>query len=118
MKKLLGITSLVAVAASLVVLNPIEANAQAKPKPKKTEFESKVAPVIEKYCVSCHSGDTPADGKLIKSPVKEADAKANARLWKHFVKEMEQKKMPPKDSPQPTAAQRKAVIDWIKKNVK
>jgi uncharacterized membrane protein len=118
MKKLLVLSGTCAVALAVTMLNPLEVSAQTKSKPKKSEFDTKVAPVIQKFCVSCHSGDYPADGKLIKSPVTEADAKKNTKLWKHMAREMEQKKMPPKDSAQPTEAQRKAVLAWIKKNIK
>lgn len=91
---------------------------QTKPKPKAIDFKKEVAPVIKKYCTGCHTGEYAPDGVAFPANMTEDWAKKNGKIMKKVASEMKGKKMPPKDTPQPTAAQSKAVQDWITKNIK
>ncbi len=97
---------------------PAIAAPQTKPKPKVVDFKKEVAPVIKKYCTGCHTGEYAPEGVVFPANMTEDWAKKNAKIMKKSAAEMKGKKMPPKDTPQPTAAQSKAVQDWIAKNIK
>jgi len=86
--------------------------------PVALDFAATVAPALKKNCVSCHSGDQPADGKVFPADMTEAWAKENGALMKKAAEEIEEGKMPPKTAPQqPSAEESKAIVDWVKANI-
>lgn len=106
--RILGIT-LSAIAVSF----PIFSIAQKKDTVKPATFETDVAPVVTKYCISCHSGD-PAPGgvKLTKSMTATAALK-NPAIWARVAKNTANMHMPPPGSPQPTKEQRAKLASWV-----
>lgn len=106
----LGVIGLAAALASTVA-------AQDKA-PKSPDFKKEVAPVVKKYCAGCHTGEYAPEGIAFPADMTEKWAKDNAKIMKKSASEINRKKMPPKDSPQPKAAEKKAVTDWVKANIK
>jgi uncharacterized membrane protein len=84
-----------------------------QPAPKVPDFKKEVAPVVKKYCVSCHTGEYAPEGVVFPATMTEAWAKSNARVMRKAAKEIKAKKMPPADSTQPKAAESKAFTDWV-----
>lgn len=82
-------------------------------KPAVPNFKTKVAPVVKKYCAGCHTGEYAPEGVVFPANMTEEWAKTNAKVMRKSAAEMKAKKMPPKDSAMPTAAERKAVVDWV-----
>ena len=64
--------------------------------------------LIQKYCVGCHAGATPADAVALDS---DAGIKQNAAK---SIEELEGGDMPPRSAAAPTAAERTAMEDWLK----
>lgn len=108
-------------AAALALALPIASSAQKKATPTKAgpakapSFDTDVKPVIEKYCVSCHSDSVPPGGVLLKKGMTGTEATKNAALWQKIAKNVGMKHMPPEGSPQPTADQRTKFVNWIDK---
>ena len=70
-----------------------------------------VAPILQKYCVSCHGGKKPkGDLALDTLPM---DFGANGAAWKGVLERLIDQTMPPKGKSQPNAAESKIVRDWI-----
>jgi hypothetical protein len=98
------------------IFAPTAVQGQSSPKP--ASFAGLAAPVVKKFCVSCHSGTDPAAGidlaKALKSP-----PTADLGLWARVAKNVSNLHMPPEGSPHPTPAQRqalKAAIDGLAVN--
>ena len=79
--------------------------------PAADTFASSVAPVVKKYCVSCHSGEEPEGELDLKSL--GPDFTAHDDAWRKVVERLVDCSMPPEKKPRPTPAEREAVIRWI-----
>lgn len=77
------------------------------------EFASTVRPVINKYCVACHSGGSPAAGFDLKSYTTVDLVAQDYLRWTTMIHKLESNQMPPKGMPQPTAEQRQSIVAWI-----
>jgi hypothetical protein len=95
---------------------PTSRAADPKPAPKTVEkpsFVKQVAPVLAKYCIECHGGEKPK-GKLAFDVFKDDDTPLkNGKIWDKVSRNLEGGIMPPKSRPQPSAADKAAVIGWI-----
>ena len=70
-----------------------------------------VAPILQKYCVSCHGGKKPkGDLALDTLP---PDFGANGAAWNGVLERLIDQTMPPEGKSQPNAADSKIVRDWI-----
>ena len=76
-------------------------------------FQEKVLPIIEKKCLSCHSGETP-DGEfdLSKFPNGET-AIAAGDAWERVAKRVRLNEMPPQGSPGLTDPEKGHFHRWV-----
>ena len=74
-------------------------------------YESFGKAFLQKYCVGCHQGKAPPDGIDLTTV---ANVKKNKReIEAHAVRTPRSKPMPPPTAPQPTAAERKRLGEWL-----
>jgi hypothetical protein len=102
---------LAAVGLSLGALVPVPTPAQKAP-PKPT-YAKDVRPILKQYCVSCHSGATPAAGLNLTKIDDPTKMVANRAAWDKIVRNVSAGLMPPQGLPKPTAAQRKQMVAAI-----
>ena len=80
-------------------------------------FKQHVSPLLNKYCVGCHSGDSPrGDVKLTFATEGEAlkVAKTEEDFWSRVATEISTEQMPPASMPfKPTDKERAVLVDWI-----
>lgn len=76
-------------------------------------YQKTVLPLVTKLCAPCHSGKEPAAGISFAIYKTEAAMKADGSTWDRISKNIASGHMPPKGMPQPTAAQKKQLVDWI-----
>lgn len=89
---------------------PKSSRAKATPE---AVFTSTVQPFLAGNCVACHNARVKT-ANLDLQPLLSADSvKANPKVWKKIAWKLEQGDMPPAKSPQPKAAQKKAVLNWV-----
>jgi mono/diheme cytochrome c family protein len=103
-----------------VVALPIETVAQKKPTPPQAPtatFEKDVAPIVTKYCASCHSGSQAAGGIQLTAGMTSAAVQKNPNAWARVAARVGNGSMPPKGLPAPTDAQRRQMVAWIDKNL-
>lgn len=93
----------------LPLLTPVVAQADAS----KT-FQSDVLPVLRTFCADCHGSDTPEANLDLSASRSIEELTAQPHRWFRVLGQLEGGTMPPQDENQPSAAQRKAIIDWIK----
>ena len=76
-------------------------------------FAKEVLPVVQKYCVSCHTGKGAQAG-IDLSLAKDASAVLKERdSWDRVAQNVASGHMPPAGSPAPTTAQRNALVNWV-----
>ncbi len=77
------------------------------------QFEQTVKPFVTKYCIGCHSGQTPAAQFDLKSYTTVDMVARDYPRWALVLQRLTAKEMPPKPMPPPPAEARQQVIDWI-----
>ncbi len=77
-------------------------------------YEKEILPLIETYCVGCHSAPKRS-GTLDLTRFKSLDVVQDAvEVWYRVGKRLEDHEMPPKKATQPTDEERKKIIAWTK----
>ncbi len=105
-----GILAFVCGIAAFPMLSPAQKKTTA---PKPPSFQNDVAPVIDKYCTSCHSAKVPPGGAKLTKGMTGTVALSDPTLWTRVAKNVGNHHMPPEGSPQPTPAQRRAITEWV-----
>ena len=91
----------------------VKSAAPAEMKSAAAGFGHDVLPVVQKYCVSCHTGKNASAGidlalaKDVNSVLKDRDS------WDRVAQNVASGHMPPKGSPAPTGIQRDALVNWV-----
>jgi len=78
------------------------------------QFTQTVRPFITKYCIGCHSGNTPAAEFDLKAYTSSASVVQDLNRWALVIDKLSAKQMPPPPVPPPPDEARQQVIDWIK----
>ncbi len=86
----------------------------ASPQDKSREFETRIRPLIETYCISCH-GPKKQKAKVDLSPARsEGDLARNPDLWLRALHQIKTRAMPPEDEKkQPTDSDRDLLAAWL-----
>ena len=77
-------------------------------------FQKTVQPVLQKYCFACHSGDNPRAGLSLADYTDEASIRKDAEVFRAVAERLVAREMPPRNRPQPTPAERDAVLSFIR----
>lgn len=77
------------------------------------QFQQTVKPFVAKYCVGCHSGQTPAAQFDLKAYATLDAVTRDYPRWALVLTRLTAQEMPPKPMPAPPADARKQVMDWI-----
>ena len=77
------------------------------------QFEQTVRPFVAKYCIGCHSGQTPAAQFDLKAYTTRDMVTRDYPRWALVMERLTAKEMPPKPVPPPPAEVREHVIAWI-----
>ena len=79
------------------------------------EFDEKVLPMVERYCIGCHDTDT-AKGDFDLEPFLTPGAVlANRKPWAKVLKQLKAGAMPPDGKKQPADAEREAAVAWLER---
>ena len=76
----------------------------------KISFTKEIAPLISKYCASCHSGEKPKGGLNLAAFKNENAALNQWSIWEKVAQRVRDGEMPPKRKPQPTAVEKAQII--------
>lgn len=106
-------TTHLALLVLLAMTDPgVVARAQA-PNPGSANYKTQVAPILAKYCVSCH-GPTKAKGGLnLALFPDDASVARDLKTWQKVLDNVEGGQMPPDDQPQPTAGESAQVAHYL-----
>ncbi|MDA0283171.1 MAG: DUF1587 domain-containing protein, partial [Planctomycetota bacterium] len=79
---------------------------------EEADFQGDVQPLLQEFCLRCHNVEKMTSGIRVD----RLDGSLENRhlfLWKDILKQINTKAMPPEDEPQPTADQRRFLVEWI-----
>ena len=82
-------------------------------KPDLKTFDLHVKPLLQKYCVKCHAGNTPKASMQLDSIDPDIVTGEDFGKWEDVREAFNTGEMPPEDQPQPTAAERDAMTRWL-----
>ncbi|MCA8974110.1 MAG: DUF1592 domain-containing protein, partial [Planctomycetes bacterium] len=101
------------IAAGLAALLGGAPAAQAGPPEPGIDYETAVRPVLAEHCFRCH-GDRKQKGDIRLDDLDpQMTTRAAAEVWHSALDMINGKEMPPDDEPQPTEAERRAVVRWL-----
>ncbi|MFO0957527.1 MAG: DUF1592 domain-containing protein [Isosphaeraceae bacterium] len=81
--------------------------------PAEDAYRSQVYPLVEQYCGRCHGPEKPRGNINL---LKYRDIKAitaDREIWEQVQEALEGASMPPRDKPQPSAAESEKIRHWI-----
>ncbi len=87
-----------------------EPKADAKP----GDYATAVQPLVKKYCLDCHSTKAKKGSLDLERFAAPADVRKDVKVWQGIVEQIEAGEMPPKEKPQPTEAEKKQLLAWIR----
>lgn len=76
-------------------------------------FGRDALPFVKKYCLGCHTGDTPSAGVSISEYKTEAEMLKARNLWEKVASNTASKHMPPPGMPMPTDKERAAFVEYV-----
>lgn len=74
-------------------------------------FATAIRPLLDRYCSQCHAPER-SEVEFLR-PATQEQAKQLANSFASVFHQMDNKRMPPSDAEQPSAAERKRITDWI-----
>ncbi|MBA4019651.1 MAG: hypothetical protein C0483_21000 [Pirellula sp.] len=79
------------------------------------DYTREVLPVLQTHCFTCHADSDEAEGGLnLERFRSEADVMRDRQVWAAVYDKVESLQMPPpKETSQPTAAERRLILAWI-----
>lgn len=122
MKTLKSKSVLFGLAAILVALTAASqktgalARAVAQEPEKRDAFQRQVMPLLERYCVDCHTEDYSEAGIDLGRFEDQVSAIKDGAVWLRVRDALEGGIMPPANKPQPSAEERDGMIAWIEKD--
>src|SRR5437899_10601878 len=76
-------------------------------------FSREVKPLVRNYCLKCHSTEKHKGDIDLEQFVSAADVFKHPKPWEKAIEQLASGDMPPKEKPQPTAEERKRLIDGV-----
>lgn len=80
----------------------------------RAEFTATVLPVLKKYCNDCHSTKLQKGHLDLERFATVDDVRKDIKPWQSMIEQIETGEMPPKNKPQPTDAEKKQVLAWVR----
>ena len=77
-------------------------------------FQKDVQPVLQKYCIGCHGGDNPRAGLALDIYKDQGAVLKDREGFALIAERLVAREMPPRNRPQPTDAERNAVLSFIR----
>ena len=76
-------------------------------------FEKTIRPAVKEFCLGCHSTEKHKGDLDLERFSSLAEVKKHPKVWQQVIEQLSLGEMPPKEKPQPTAAQREQLVAWV-----
>jgi mono/diheme cytochrome c family protein len=100
--------------SALAWLVPLMLVAAEAPTPDLAGYTRQIAPLLARYCVDCHGADAPEAGLALHNIDPNLLGGKDFETWRIVDDQLHFGDMPPRDAPQPTAAERKTLLAWLR----
>ncbi len=90
--------------------NADEPKVDAKP----DDYATAIRPLLKTYCLNCHSAKVKKGSLDLERFTTLADARDDLKVWQGLIEQLEAGEMPPKGKPQPTADEKKRLVEWAR----
>jgi hypothetical protein len=101
-------------AALLVHPNPsVQATEPALDAPA-AEYTSTVRPLVQRYCVRCHSEKRQEAEVNLEQFAALGDVRKNSRTWQKVLEMLDSGQMPPQEAKQPAEEDRRRLRTWVR----
>ena len=70
------------------------------------EYPERILPLVQKHCLKCHSAEKKKGGLDLARFGTVADVRSHSRTWQKVLRRLRDGEMPPRNTPQPSAADR------------
>ena len=97
----------------LVSLASVSALLAADTASTEAALDKTVLPLVEKYCMDCHDNDTKKGDLSLEILHGASAARLDIRIWDKVREQIKIGEMPPEKKPQPSAEEKKAILEWI-----
>jgi len=77
-------------------------------------FESTIRPLVQEFCLDCHSTDLQKGELDLEQFQSLAHVKKQPEIWIKVLEQLGNGEMPPSKKPQPTSDQRQLLSEWIR----
>ena len=78
-----------------------------------SDYVDGARPLLERYCIDCHAMPVPQGDLDLERLATLADVRQSTDVWLKVAEMLDDGQMPPSDSDQPTAGEKKRLRDWI-----
>src|SRR5580765_3381974 len=76
------------------------------------DYGREIRPLVKQYCLGCHSTEKHKGDLDLERFTSLAEVLKHPKPWQAVVEQLALGEMPPKEKPQPTAAERARLLDW------
>jgi hypothetical protein len=81
---------------------------------EQADYNAQIAPLLKRFCFECH-GPKMQEAEIGFHELADASRFYKQRdTWQRVLEMVEFEAMPPEDEPQPTDAERKTLVEWIR----
>ncbi|HWN93390.1 MAG TPA: PSD1 and planctomycete cytochrome C domain-containing protein, partial [Methylomirabilota bacterium] len=79
------------------------------------DYQAGVQPVIKQYCLGCHATEKHKGDLDLERFKSFSEALNQPKVWRRVFEQITEGEMPPSEKPQPTVAEREALLNWLTK---
>src|SRR5467141_3600540 len=101
-------------------INQVSASAEASRKTRQpagdASFQTRIKPLLSKYCLGCHGEKKKGDLDL-RVYADEASVLRDRKTFAKVIKNLQAHEMPPEKKPQPTPEERELIAAWIQSEI-
>ena len=76
-------------------------------------FDKSIRPLLQEYCLTCHSTEKQKGELDLERFSTLGEVKKHPKIWQALIEQVSLGEMPPKEKPQPSAAQREQLLAWV-----
>jgi hypothetical protein len=89
---------------------------KTQPPQPTVDYAKEIAPILAKYCTSCHGGAKPkASLSLVFKSMSEAGKKLH--VWEKVAEQLRAGEMPPEGRPKPPAKEMELLVSWLQNDM-
>ncbi|HAM72937.1 MAG TPA: hypothetical protein DCM86_14960 [Verrucomicrobiales bacterium] len=76
-------------------------------------FDKTIHPLLQEYCLKCHSAEKHKGDLDMERFTSLSEVMKHPRVWQGVIEQIGLGEMPPKEKPQPPAADRDRLVAWV-----